>query len=305
MDPTDKITESTIEHWDRLLEAQLGLAGATLVWTVVSVAAVVLGLVFWRYVGVLGSGAAEGGSQERRAYDDLRAVLSKGGSPARIYGRLLTAFLNGLDRFLGDHDKANLGIFRHAFGLRGSYPLWTGAALDRCLLLAIAYPIVSVVAIWAISGHAGPAEQSLGLPANVPEWQRGVLAGSLTVTVISLWRSVATLSSRGRPADLLSRQALPWSMLFVLAIAVAVVFAIDARGVVITALIATGAVAIAVTGFRSGFPAGGSGSGAVAVVVGLAVLISIVPVVGATGTLSVAGALALACGDVLRDHAAG
>ena len=96
-----------------------------------------MALVFGRYVGVLGAGGAADGTPERLAYDNLRARLSDGGSPTLIYGRLLTAFLNGVDRFFGDHDKAHLGVFRHAFWLRGSYPLWTGAALDRCLLLAL------------------------------------------------------------------------------------------------------------------------------------------------------------------------
>jgi hypothetical protein len=112
------------EGWQALLEAHLGSAGATLVWTLIWVAGLVLALVYARYVGVLGAGDAAEGGRERQVYDNLRASLSDGGSPTRIYGRLLTRFLDGVDQFFRDHDKAHLGIVRHAFGLRGTYPLY-------------------------------------------------------------------------------------------------------------------------------------------------------------------------------------
>ena len=278
------------------MAAHLGPAGATLVWTLLLAGGGVLALVFGRYVGVLGAGGAADGTPERLAYDNLRARLSDGGSPTLIYGRLLTAFLNGVDRFFGDHDKAHLGVFQHAFWLRGSYPLWTGAASDRCLLLALIYPIVCILVIWAISGHVGPAEQVLGLPISAPEWQRGLLAGALAMAVIALWRCIATMFSEGGPAALLSRKALPWSASFVFAVAVAAVSAIDARGAVIGVLTATGAVAVAVGSVRAGNAAVG-GAVAVAVTVGVAVIVASLPDVGSTGTPSVAIALATGAFD--------
>jgi hypothetical protein len=183
-------SKHAIEGWDSILQAHLGPAGATLVWTTFWAAQVVLLVVFTRYVGVLGAGAAAEGTPERLAYDRLRASLEDGGSPTRVYGRLLTQFLDGVDRFFGDHDKADLGIFRHVFGLRGSYPLWTGAALDRCLFLSLVYPIVSVIVIWAISGHVGLAEAILSLPSDAPGWARGVcLAGifGLSISISRVW----------------------------------------------------------------------------------------------------------------------
>ena len=189
----DEAGKHAVEGWNDLLVANLGPAGATLVWTVLWAAGGVLLLVFRRYVGVLGAGREEEGTPERAAYDNLRASLSDGGSPTRVYGRLLTAFLDGIDRFLGDHDKAHLGIFRHAFGLRGSYPLWTGAALDRCVLLALVYPLLAVIIIWAISGHVGPAERALGLESGAPGWRRGVTVGAvgLAVLLLTLGRSAS------------------------------------------------------------------------------------------------------------------
>jgi hypothetical protein len=174
-----------VEGWNDLLVAHLGHAGATLVWTLLWVAGAVLALVFARYVGVLGAGEAAEGTPERLAYENLRTSLNDGGSPTRDYGRLLMRFLDGVDRFLGDHDKADLGVFRHAFGLRGDYPLWTGAALDRCLLIASFYPILSVLIIWAVSGHVGLAEEALGLGGSLPGWRRAAWIGGIALVGVS------------------------------------------------------------------------------------------------------------------------
>ena len=203
MDPTDKITESTIEHWDRLLEAHLGPAGATLAWTLVWVAAGVLGLVFWRYVGVLGSGAEAQGTPERTAYENLRASLSAGGGPTRIYGRLLTVFLDGVDRFCGDRDhrdRNRTGVLHHAFGMRGAHPLWTSAAFDRCLLVALLYPIVSILLVWAVSGHVGSAEHALGLRSDLSPWRR---SGAVAALWLGWFASRRTRRKAGSAADLL------------------------------------------------------------------------------------------------------
>ena len=162
--------------------------------------------------------------------------------------------------------------------------------------MALIYPIVCILVIWAISGHVGPAEQVLGLPISAPEWQRGLLAGALAMAVIALWRCIATMFSEGGPAALLSRKALPWSASFVFAVAVAAVSAIDARGAVIGVLTATGAVAVAVGSVRAGNAAVG-GAVAVAVTVGVAVIVASLPDVGSTGTPSVAIALATGAFD--------
>jgi hypothetical protein len=47
-------------------------------------------------------------------------------------------------------------LFPHAFGLRTPAPLRTAPAFDRCLLLALLYPILTIFLIWAVSGHVGP-----------------------------------------------------------------------------------------------------------------------------------------------------
>ena len=119
-------------------------------------------LMYKRYIGVLGAGGGRKGYPAREAYEGLRASLSGGNLAPRLYADWLTKFLDALDRFFGDAGKADQTLFPHAFGLKTPAPLWTAPAFDRCLLLALLYPIVTIFIIWAVSGHVGPAEAALG-----------------------------------------------------------------------------------------------------------------------------------------------
>jgi hypothetical protein len=136
-----------------------------------------LALLYWRYLGVLGAGAEPLGSLERQAYDALRASLATGGLPARLYARWLARFLGAVDHFFGDASAADRTLFPRAFGLDTPAPLWTAPAFDRCLLLALIYPIVTVFAIWGVSGHVGSAEEALGLAPDLSDWRRGLVIG--------------------------------------------------------------------------------------------------------------------------------
>ncbi len=64
------------------------------------------------------------------------------------------------------------------FRLREASPLWTAPAFDRCLLIALLYPIVTVILFWVVSGHVGPAEKALLLPERISDGRR-YLAGLL------------------------------------------------------------------------------------------------------------------------------
>jgi hypothetical protein len=141
------------------------------------------------YLGVLAQGAAPEGSLERQDYDKLRASLAGGNLAARLYAKWLTAFLDGVERFFGDKGMADRTLFPRAFGLRTPAPLWTAPAFDRCLLLALIYPIATIFLIWAVSEHVGPAERALGLNP-VPGWLRGLVAASIGFSSFALWRSV-------------------------------------------------------------------------------------------------------------------
>jgi hypothetical protein len=151
-----------------------------------------LALLYWRYLGILGAGAEPLGSLERQAYDALRASFATGGLPARLYSRWLDRFLNAVDRFFGDAGMADRTLFPRAFGLRTPAPLWTAPALDRCLLLALIYPIVTILIMWAVSGHVGPAEEALALVPGLSGWRRGLVIAAVGFAALIMRWSART-----------------------------------------------------------------------------------------------------------------
>jgi len=116
------------------------------------VCGVAFALVYRRYAAII----TRRGPHERAAYDGLRQSLLAGGLPARIYSERLRVVLDRVDRFFGDADMADRTLWPRAFGLRTPAPLWTAPAFDRCLLLALLYPIVTICVIWAISAQDSP-----------------------------------------------------------------------------------------------------------------------------------------------------
>jgi hypothetical protein len=152
-----------------------GSALATLFKVLLAVCGLVFGLTYRRYLGILGANRRV--PAERQAYNGLRNSLAEGNMAARLYAERLTGFLNWIDRFFGDAGMADRTLFPHAFGLRSPVPLWTAPALDRCMLLAVVYPILTIFAVWAVSGHIGPAESALRFRADLSGWQRGAAAG--------------------------------------------------------------------------------------------------------------------------------
>ena len=164
-----------------------GSALAALGSVAAAASALILGLIYRRYVGILGADRRR--PAERQAYDALRASFTGGNLAARLYAQWLKAMLGWVDRFFGDAGMADRTLFPHAFGLRNPAPLWTAAAFDRCLLLALIYPIVTIFVIWAISGHVGPAEAALRLPPSLPGWERGLLIVSIIFVSGAVFRA--------------------------------------------------------------------------------------------------------------------
>jgi hypothetical protein len=120
-----------------------------------------LTLYYRRQLAVLGANRRI--AAERQACDALWNSLAKGNMAARLYSERLTRFLDWLDRFFGDAGMADRTLFPRIFWLRTPALLWTAPALDRCLLLALIYPISTIFLIWAVSCHVGPAESALQL----------------------------------------------------------------------------------------------------------------------------------------------
>ena len=126
-------------------------------------------------------------TRERSVFDCARAW------PRAVLQRPSThidcaARSNAVDRFFGDVDMGDRTLFRNVFGLSGEWPLWTAPSFDRCLLLALVYPVATIFAIWTASGHVGPAEHALGLSMDLSGWRRAAASASLALACYGAWR---------------------------------------------------------------------------------------------------------------------
>ena len=147
------------------------------VWVSIPVMATIItvGIAMARYWLIMGSyAAAAEGTREREKADGLREQLEQGGGAGEIYEAALTRFLNAVDRFFGDADPTVKTLWPGAFGFRGKAPFWTAPAYDRCLTIALLYPLLAMLIIWTVKGAVGPGEKAIGLGAHVEDWRRWV-----------------------------------------------------------------------------------------------------------------------------------
>ena len=166
----------------------IGPALATLLGLLGSASVLALTLIYRRYLLILGADRRR--PAERRVYDALRDSLSGGNLAARLYARWLRVMLDRVDRLFGDAEMADRTLFPHAFWLKTPAPLWTAPALERCLLLALIYPIAAIFLVWAVSGHVGPAENALHLNPRLVAWQRWLAATVFGLSMFALWCAV-------------------------------------------------------------------------------------------------------------------
>jgi hypothetical protein len=278
-----------------------------------AICALVFGLVYRRYLGILGADRRR--PAERQVYDALRSSLAEGNLAARLYARRLTAFLDWIDRFFGDAGKADRTLFPHAFGLRTPAPLWTAPAFDRCLLLALIYPVGAIFVIWAVSGDVGPAEAALQLKPDFAGWQRGLAVAGVGLSTLVIWRSLQACTPmiirayglRPPNASMFAwwrflrtdewnayKKALTWSTLAVCAVVFAVGFVIGpvVAGAICVFAVALSAAAAGATTDRD-FPNGAAAVSVVAFVVAVA-FVDIGAIANAVA-LSFLAALMLAC----------
>jgi hypothetical protein len=248
--------------------AALGSALTALLSILGGISALAISLIYGRYFGILG---ATKGSPERESYVRLRASLAKGGIAARLYADRLTRFIDAVDRFFGDAGMANRSLFPHAFGLKKPAALWTPRAFDRCLFLALVYPIATIFIIWALSGHAAQAESALGLEANLSGWSRCLIAACAAFQGFMIW----SLSRRKR------QKSVAWNYAAV-AMDTRVAASIDA--VIVVGAVA-GAAALTVL-------FGSAGAGALAF--GIAVVAAVARAGRVAGAMAVAVAIPVA-----------
>lgn len=216
------------------ITANYGAAVKDLFWVVTMAALIVASLRFLICYELLGAGAALG-TGPRETYDALRASLSAQRCHEDTYARRLGAFLDKLDAFFGDAR----GQGERAFLLMKCAPLWTANSYDRCLLLALIYPIGVIVLVWAVSGEVGPAEQALGL--RVTEGlQRWLTVGTIAGPPVALWRFFKARH----------RRKLAWFIIFIIAVlfSVALSLGVDAAGDVVVAVVIASSAATIVTG---------------------------------------------------------
>ena len=168
------------------LVEQLGFAGAVLVWFLL-VFLIVLARLSYSHYRTLLKGAREADASEKTIedYQTLRASLAMGGRPGQIYEQFVSDALGRVDRFFGDAEHADRS-WPSPFGNKTSAPFWTAFSYDRCLGLAVAYPLMSLLIVWLVSGITGPAETALALDPDLPNLKRAVMSLSMFAIIFSV-----------------------------------------------------------------------------------------------------------------------
>ena len=180
----------------------------------------------------LDGAGADDDSLARARYVAFRERFAAGGTPAKMYAAYLEWALDGVDRFFGDPGRADQSWLTRALGWDARGARWTAVAYDRCLVLALAYPVLSVIGFWAIYNKVGVAEQALGLQ-ETPDFQRYLFAGGLVVmmsgialsTLLSGWKGIVSLVG-GIVGSAMVAYASAGAGAFAGAVAVAVAFAV-------------------------------------------------------------------------------
>ena len=206
-------------------------------------------------------------------------------------------FLAWLDAFFDGEDRPTQRVLL----LREPAHLWTTRALDRCLWLALIYPVTTIFLVWAISGAAnGPVEQALKLnAADGPH--RLMAAASIASLFLADWWM---LFSKGwhkigwmLVAGAISTGVAPVPSIFVLVVFVSGEL-VDFLGAGICAFTGT----VAIIGAQAGLAfVGGAveGASATSYVVAVVALVGVL-VVACAVALAIALAIVVAVGALLR-----
>lgn len=178
----------------------------------------------WRYWDLLGGAAERQGSRERADYAALFVEIELGGAPAKVYREWLTTALDRLDVFFGDTQRNDKSWLARALGLETPGARWTAPAFDRCLLLALLYPVVTILLVWMWSGHVGVAERAIGLGTTLADDRLGGLRRlAVGLSFSALLYALRHASSPGEPLSTRLRFGFA-------AVALAVAFAVAAAG---------------------------------------------------------------------------
>lgn len=231
--------------------AQLGLALATLVWVAGCVFTLALVVMFWRYVAAIKGAVEKPGTAPRQDYQALRDSIADGGKFGAGYARALTLLLDAVDRFFGDAGQPAPGWQWRLF-MRDDraprVPLWSAPAYDRCLLLALLYPILVLVLGWMVSGHVGVAERALDFKIGVPGWRRGLVGVALLTSAAAAFTSFRGTGWRYAVWDLVCFGAFAGAFAVAVAVAVTSAVAVPVAFAVVCAYGCVFAVRVVVAG---------------------------------------------------------
>jgi len=157
-------------------------------------------LAFRHYHNLLGAAAAPEESHRRERYENLRASLNYGGTPAALYARWLERGLIAIEHFFGDEIPANRPLIQHVIGLNRVAALWTPSALDKCILFAFVYPQALLLVGWVITGKAGAAETVLGLANLADPLPRYITMGAVVAASYAYYKCYKILGREGAGA---------------------------------------------------------------------------------------------------------
>lgn len=225
---------------------------SSIIGLIVMVSIIIAGAAMWLQEGAL--------KEEGRDRDRLIRSLRLGGDWRRHYVYWITRALNRVDRFLGDADKADCSL-PSPFGNRRAEPYWTGWSFGVCALIALGYPIMSMIATWIWAGDGGELAVVLGLPAGAAPRDRAIVAALIVWVGFVVWKSAR---------NHLWRSAFWLAAGFVAAVSVSVSVSASGSGAVFGAIALCGASAVALAGAGAVVVAGvvaGAGIGAGAVFV--------------------------------------
>lgn len=118
-----------------------------------------------------------GGMLSKPVSRERLAAVLRHDTFGRTYRGSLEWALDRLDGWVTPADRAGLPPTdpRHA---------WTWKLYDRCLLLAVVYPILILFAVWAVSGAEGRIGTIVVLEGEVPAWKRAAAIGGLAIAIL-------------------------------------------------------------------------------------------------------------------------
>lgn len=276
---------------------------AAVIWLV---GVLICGLLARHYDGQLAGSAEPSASEEYKTYRTLRTSIETGGRATEVYASQLVAFLTWIDAFFGDSKRAEDAVrpaepakWLRKLGFQRVYPMWTVPSYDRCLQLALIYPLAVIFIGWVISGEVGQAEQALGLQ-RTELWRRilsgcELVAGAFGLVKFLTTRGAARVVESSPSPQLLARVAMGAFVVvigfaFVAALIFALDFAVTGVGIVVVALALALAVAFA---FAFAGVVAGVVAGLGAIAIAIAIAVSLVGVDASAGIGVIGGAAGL------------